>query len=111
MTGTRRYPTKWAILRVQMTLRDKRFQVALGGLAFLELAVRYLYVSVLDSSILSADLRSVWRPFMQSVVHDNVPMYVHPALDNKPPLFEYLNVLAGLTGEYIAAWHLFIVPC
>lgn len=38
-----------------------------------------------------------------NVVLDGTPLYVHPAVDNKPPLFELLQIGAAATGNHLFA--------
>jgi hypothetical protein len=45
------------------------------------------------------DVRLVWRPLARAVA-GGTPLYTAGAMDNKPPLFELLNVLA-YRGEYL----------
>lgn len=49
---------------------------------------------------LHPDVRLVWYD-LASVVANGTPLYTGAAVDNKPPLFELLNVGAYLTGEYV----------
>jgi hypothetical protein len=51
---------------------------------------------------LHPDLRLVWSD-LAAAVASGTPLYTGVAVDNKPPLFELLNVGAYLTGEYVLA--------
>lgn len=42
----------------------------------------------------------VWRSIGNAVIQNDVPLYIGMAWDNKPPLFELLNLLFTLSGEY-----------
>lgn len=53
------------------------------------------------------DVRGVWRP-VAAAVADGAPLYVRPAVDNKPPLFELLNVAVYATGAYLPAFLLLV---
>jgi len=48
------------------------------------------------------DVGLVWHDLAQAVA-TGTPLYTGAAVDNKPPLFELLNVGAYLTGEYLVA--------
>lgn len=49
---------------------------------------------------LHPDVRLVWYDLARAVA-GGTPLYTGAAVDNKPPLFELLNVGAYLTGEYV----------
>jgi hypothetical protein len=49
---------------------------------------------------LHPDVRLVWYDLAREVAA-GTPLYTGAAVDNKPPLFELLNVGAYLTGEYV----------
>jgi len=49
---------------------------------------------------LHPDVRLVWYELAHAVA-SGTPLYTGVAVDNKPPLFELLNVGAYLTGEYV----------
>jgi hypothetical protein len=46
------------------------------------------------------DVRLAWRPLAR-VVAGGTPLYTPGAMDNKPPLFELLNLLAYLSESYL----------
>lgn len=46
------------------------------------------------------DVRCCWRPLAEAVLAGHL-IYVRPAVDNKPPLFELLNVAVAATGNYL----------
>ena len=52
------------------------------------------------SGSLPYDVGETWLPFVNAVL-DGVPIYLHPAIDNKPPLFSFIGILAGMTGHYV----------
>jgi hypothetical protein len=45
------------------------------------------------------DARHWWMPLSEAVF-SGVPLYVGSAIDNKPPLFEFLNLIIAATGHY-----------
>lgn len=53
------------------------------------------------------DVRCCWRPLAEAVLAGQ-PLYVEPAVDNKPPLFEFLNVAVAATGEYLLVFFLLV---
>ncbi|WP_423743255.1 hypothetical protein V5735_09200 (plasmid) [Haladaptatus sp. SPP-AMP-3] len=53
------------------------------------------------------DVRCCWRPLAEAVLAGK-PMYVRPAVDNKPPLFELLNVAVAATGQYLLVFFVLI---
>lgn len=46
------------------------------------------------------DVRLTWRPLARAVA-GGTPLYTPGAMDNKPPLFELLNLLAYLSDDYL----------
>lgn len=53
------------------------------------------------------DVRCCWRPLANAVLAGK-PIYVRPAVDNKPPLFELLNVTVASTGQYLLVFFVLI---
>lgn len=53
------------------------------------------------------DVRCCWRPLAEAVL-SGTPLYVRPAVDNKPPLFELLNVAVAATGRYLLVFFLLV---
>ncbi|WP_227355627.1 hypothetical protein [Haladaptatus salinisoli] len=53
------------------------------------------------------DVRCCWRPLAEAVLAGQ-PIYVRPAVDNKPPLFELLNVAVAATGRYLLVFFLLV---
>lgn len=45
------------------------------------------------------DARHWWMPLSEAVF-SGVPLYVGSAIDNKPPLFEFLNLIIAAAGHY-----------
>ncbi|WP_020222479.1 hypothetical protein [Halarchaeum acidiphilum] len=56
---------------------------------------------------LFVDARAVWKPAAHAVL-TGTPLYIGHATDNKPPLWQFLNVLVGLTGHYTAVFTLLV---
>jgi hypothetical protein len=53
-----------------------------------------------DRATVHPDVRLAWRPLARAVA-GGTPLYTAGAMDNKPPLFELLNVLAYLSDGYL----------
>ncbi|GAA0247844.1 hypothetical protein ACFFQF_06475 [Haladaptatus pallidirubidus] len=53
------------------------------------------------------DVRCCWRPLAEAVLAGK-PIYVRPAVDNKPPLFELLNVAVAATGQYLLVFFVLV---
>lgn len=66
----------------------------------------YRYLRVSDGK-LSYDVRVVWRPAAQKVL-DGAALYAD-VWDNKPPLWEFLNLLVELSGAYVPVFLLLII--
>lgn len=74
--------------------------------AVAETAVRYLQIQV-GVAELHPDVTVAWYPLAESVLA-GTPLYVQGATDNKPPLFEFLNIAVAWTGEYVAVFLLLV---
>ncbi|MFC6992455.1 hypothetical protein ACFQH3_12270 [Haladaptatus sp. GCM10025707] len=68
-------------------------------LAMLFSTWRVAYLELGQANTLFYDAQIVWKPLTEQVM-GGVPLYTGPAVDNKPPLFQYVNLIAGYTGEY-----------
>ncbi len=53
------------------------------------------------------DVRCCWRPLANAVLAGQ-PIYIRPVVDNKPPLFELLNVAIASTGQYLFVFFVLI---
>ncbi|MFH5800807.1 hypothetical protein [Haladaptatus sp. CMAA 1911] len=53
------------------------------------------------------DVRCCWRPLAEAVLAGK-PIYVRPAIDNKPPLFELLNITVAATGHYLLVFFVLV---
>lgn len=71
-----------------------------------ETAIRYLRVDI-GQQTPHVDVRCCWRPLAEAVLA-GTPIYIRPAIDNKPPLFEFLNIAVAATGEYLLVFYLVI---
>lgn len=80
--------------------------IAIATLGALLVIVNYCQVRLAGES-LADDLTHRWKPVMESVLFNDATIYVD-AVDNKPPVFELLNLAAGATGHYILAWYIII---
>jgi hypothetical protein len=72
--------------------------VGFTGLALVQTLHRYLTVEY-GAAERHFDVRVVWEPLAE-VVLGGGRLYLGAAVDNKPPLFELLNVALALTGRY-----------
>jgi hypothetical protein len=68
--------------------------------------VRYLRLAV-GYADPHPDVRTTWEPVAQAVL-SGTPLYLGDAIDNKPPLFEYLNVAVALSDAYLANFLLLV---
>lgn len=75
-------------------------------LGLLQTMNRYLRISM-GVQRPHTDVRCCWRPFAEGVLAGN-PIYVRPVVDNKPPLFELLNVAVAATGRYLFVFLLLV---
>lgn len=75
------------------------FAVGLLSLSLIIASIRYFRLLV-GSTEIHPDARLSWRPLATAVL-DGVPLYLPPATDNKPPLFEFVNILVMETGSYV----------
>ncbi|MFB6186171.1 MAG: hypothetical protein ABEI86_04795, partial [Halobacteriaceae archaeon] len=87
------------------SLNQRTTEIVLAAIAFVQVAFRYAQVAVVGRAAMSNDVTERWLVVVQAVLHDGVPLYVPPAVDNKPPLFQYLNLLAGASGNYALGWY------
>lgn len=76
--------------------------VVTGGLGLLQ----YAHIAITEAQW-RGDAATVWRPFAQAVLNGATP-YTATVWDNKPPLFELLNIVAEATGYYFIAMLLFV---
>jgi len=53
------------------------------------------------------DAWAVWKPAAEAVL-SGTPLYMGQAVDNKPPLFHFLNILVASTGRYHLAFLLVV---
>jgi len=76
--------------------RDGLTAIGLSFLVFLQLLQRYLNITN-GGSEWSWDVRVIWAQ-LAAYVADGVPLYVLPAVDNKPPLWKLITV--GLMNNF-----------
>jgi len=75
-----------------------------GAVAFVcfQQAFRYGFVQLSDGQ-LGGDTVGTWLPLAKAV-HGGGTLYQVAPLDNKPPVFQFLNLAAYATGHYHLAW-------
>ena len=78
--------------------REIAFGVVLLVLTVAQASVRYFRLLTGDT-MLHPDARLVWQPLARAV-RNGAALYVDPAVDNKPPLFEFFNILVAVTDAY-----------
>ncbi len=101
-SGGRRSHATW--LRTDLGKRV----VTLGFLATSSMSalVRYLRIR-LGSAAPHHDVQTTWRPISETVAA-GTPLYTGEAIDNKPPLFEYLNLVVAVTDRYLLVFLLLV---
>lgn len=75
-------------------------------LAVAEAVIRYLRIQI-GTAELHPDVTINWYPLAEAVL-SGTSLYVQGATDNKPPLFEFLNLIVALTGNYVAVFLLLV---
>ena len=78
----------------------------LPWLALLQVFHRYTQLSR-PSVGLHPDVTSAWQPVAEAVF-SGVPLYSPGATDNKPPLFEFINLAAYATDHYVLTFLLLV---
>jgi hypothetical protein len=79
--------------------------LTLIGIALLQIVVPIVFV-VIDGRPLQGNARNVWFP-MAETVFDGDDLYLDQ-WDNKPPLFQFLNLAVYSTGAYVPAFFLLL---
>lgn len=80
--------------------QDRRVPVsAMLGLSMLWELIRFVLLSTTGSRI-ADDAFLVWRP-LASAVQSGTPLYLAEAVDNKPPLWLFQQVLSGASPDYV----------
>jgi len=93
--------------RTRFTRRvSERVALGLFVFAWIQSLHRYLTVEYGRASK-HWDVLIVWQPLADTLL-DGGQLYLGTAVDNKPPLFELLNVAVGATGHYYPVF-LFLV--
>lgn len=94
----------------QFTLDEPRNQVLIAITLFsvgvFESIIRFIRIR-LGSESPHSDVTTTWQPFAEKTL-SGVPLYLGTPTDNKPPLFEYLNLTVATTGNYLAIFLLLI---
>lgn len=80
--------------------------LVLFGIGCFEAFVRYLRIRTGQASVHS-DVRTTWLPIADETL-SGTPPYLTTPVDNKPPLFEYLNVAVGATDQYLGVFLLLV---
>lgn len=93
-------------MRTRDVSRSSLVAAGLLALALFQAAEQYLR-AVIGRNDLWADAANVWLPLAEHVAAGN-PLYVGAAVDNKPPLFQYLNLAVYETGEYVLVFYLLV---
>ncbi|WP_233274781.1 hypothetical protein [Haladaptatus cibarius] len=89
------------------TLESSTFIVpAFVLLGVLETMNRYMRIQA-GAQQPHVDVRCCWRPLAEAVLAGK-PIYVRPAVDNKPPLFELLNIAVAATGQYLLVFFVLV---
>lgn len=71
--------------------------------------VYYLRITYGQTS-LAWDFTGAYKPVADAVLR-GVPLYTAPAIDNKPPLFFYIDILLAMTGFHALSFLLLIGLC
>jgi len=95
-------------LKKRTGFADSQSSVAAGLLTLsLGLAAEQYARVVIGANDLWADAADVWLPLAERVAAGDA-LYVGAAVDNKPPLFQYLNLLVYETGEYVLMFYILV---
>ena len=70
-------------------------------------SVEQLARAVIGRNDLWSDAANVWLPLAEQVAA-GTPLYVGGAVDNKPPLFQYLNLAVFETGHYVVVFYVLV---
>lgn len=76
------------------------------ALALAQSTYRYLQLTFGKQSLF-VDAGTIWKPLAYEVL-SGTPLYVAPAVDNKPPVFHLINVAIAATGSYDLVFTLLI---
>lgn len=79
------------------------FQLGLVLVGILEMA-QYAFDKLYFGRELVGDVTDVWLPFANSVLAGGAPYLAH--WDNKPPLFQFVNIAAAESGQYVLVFYL-----
>lgn len=90
--------TQVSIRKLVLINKPTVIYLGLFIIAMFQSLFRYLQVR-LGPKTLFVDAKDVWRPLAARLAHGDV-LYLGQAVDNKPPLFQFLNLGVFLTGRY-----------
>ncbi|WP_227377285.1 hypothetical protein [Haladaptatus halobius] len=96
-------PRKYPLLRAS---NRRLVDLALLGIGCSEALVRYLRILTAQTSP-HPDMTTMWRPVAEAVLA-GAPPYLTAPVDNKPPLFEYLNLAVAATNRYLVVFLLLV---
>lgn len=91
-------PTQWSSLRKTSTWATATTVVLFTTVALLQTAWRYAKLKW-GSADYWFDAGQVWIPLANRVL-SGTPLYTGKAVDNKPPLWQFLNLTADASGHY-----------
>ena len=82
--------------------------VALGlfGVGVFESFVRFVRIQT-GRTTPHPDVTTTWSPIAEKTL-SGVPLYHASATDNKPPVFEYINLAVATTGNYLVVFLLLV---
>lgn len=72
------------------------------GLGVLVMLAQYsfIYFGVQDITQFRVDARTVWRPLAREVLYEGQPLFGPDQFENKPPLWQFLNLGVEYVGPY-----------
>jgi len=73
--------------------------VALGVMVMLA-QYSFIYFGVQDITQFRVDARTVWRPLAREVLYEGQPLFGPDQFENKPPLWQFLNLGVEYAGPY-----------
>lgn len=89
--------------------KDRRVGLFLATLVGLQQGLKIIQTLV-GKPELTTDYTNVWHPTALAVL-DGAALYIPPAVDNKPPLFQFLNLLVHLTPRPAISFLILIGIC
>lgn len=105
---------QWATELVEK-MRDSEYSnyyllMALVGFGIAQTIARYGQIQFGSTGLTQffVDSRNVWKPLADSVLLDGNPLFTENNWDNKPPVWQFLNLLVASTGLYFITFHILI---